>query len=76
MTILLIALSLVAAYLTRGSGLWAFAVANAVASVWANGVMANFGPHEAQEIPDWAAAVSMATAVLSGILVVTALILR
>ena len=76
MTLALIALSVLAAYLSRGTGLWVFAVANAVASVWSNGVMANYGRGDADEIPNWAATMSIGTTLLSVVFIVTALIVR
>lgn len=74
MAILFIALAAVAAYLNRGSGVLVLALINLAASFWANGVISNFSPSESDEVPDWAARVSMATIVVSVILIAVALI--
>ena len=58
---LLIGLAAVAAYVSWGTSLQVVALINAVASLWSNGVLANFNA-EPQAAPDWAALVSMLTA--------------
>lgn len=70
----LILLSALGAYLTRDTGLFPIAVVNAVLAFWGNGVMANFrqDPHNA---PNYAAVLSMATAVGSVVFIIAAVVL-
>ena len=72
MVVLLIGLSVVAAAVNSGTGVFGWAVANAVASVWANGVMANFR-HNPQAAPNWAASVSILSTVIGVILLIVGL---
>lgn len=75
MTIVLIGLAVAAAIVTLGSGIFAVAVVNAIASVWANGVMANFRD-DPQSAPNAAATVSMATTAAAVVLIMVGLIIR
>ena len=68
MAVLLIILAIVAAVLSNGTPVFVPAIVNAVASFSANGVLANYRRREAQEAPNWAANVSMLTALGSAIL--------
>lgn len=74
MPILLIGLAIVATVVSRGTGVFGFAVINAIASFISNGVMSNFGPGEGEDIPDWAATVSIITTVLAVIFLVVGLV--
>lgn len=70
MPILLIGVAVAAAVVAYDSSLFVPAVIVAVLSFWGNGVLANYGRHEAQSAPNWAAAVSMLTTLASvGILI-------
>ncbi len=69
----LIGLAIAAAVVSRETGLFGPAVANAIASFWGNGVMYNFA-HDPQTAPNWAAGVSMLTTVVSLMLLGAALI--
>lgn len=64
MFFLLIALSVVAAVLNKDTSLFIPAIVNAVGSLWSNGVLANF-TDDPQGSPDWSAALSMATTLIS-----------
>ena len=63
MLVLLIILATGVAWLSRGTPLFTFAVANAAIAFWANGVMANYTRADADECPRWAAVGSMLTAI-------------
>lgn len=76
MPILLIGLAIVSAVVARGSGVFTLAVINAIASFFSNGVMSNFGPGEANDIPDWAATVSIITTVAAIIFLIVGLMSR
>lgn len=65
MAILLIGLSALACFLTSGTTLFGPAIANAVASVWANGVITNFSSQDSDAVPNWAAGLSALTALIS-----------
>jgi hypothetical protein len=67
MIALFIALAIGAAILNSGSSLSGVAVVNAIVSFWSNGVLANFRG-DPLDAPDWAALLSMATLVASGLL--------
>ncbi|HEX6237727.1 MAG TPA: hypothetical protein VFZ68_11065 [Acidimicrobiales bacterium] len=75
MIIVLIGIAVGAAYLASGTGLFGAAVVNAVASVWANGVMANFRA-DPQAAPNWAAMISMLTTLAALVLGGIALAIR
>lgn len=75
MPLLLIGLAVGAAITTFDTALFPFGVVAAVASFWANGVLANFRD-EPEHAPDWAAAVSMVAAIGSVILLISGLIVR
>ena len=64
MVFILIAIAVGGAVATSGTGIFTFAVINAVASVWSNGVLANFRGGPPELAPDWAATVSMLTTVI------------
>lgn len=70
----LILLSALGAYVNCDTGLFPIAVANAILAFWGNGAMANFRqePHNA---PNYAAVLSMATAVGSVIFIIAAVVL-
>jgi hypothetical protein len=70
--ILLIALSVGAAFVAQGSPVGGVAVANAVGSFWGNGVMAHFraDPHN---MPGYAVTLSMITAVLAIVFLIVGL---
>ncbi|MGH3443200.1 MAG: hypothetical protein ACRDUY_14405 [Nitriliruptorales bacterium] len=74
MIVILIALAVIAAVVARDTGIFVPAIANAIAAFWSNGVMANFRG-EPDAIPNWAAQVSIATAVLSVLFIVLGLVL-
>ena len=76
MPILLIGIAVVGAVLAKGTFLFVPAILIAIASFWSNGVMANYAPHEAQTIPDWAAAMSIISTLLAIVTLVLALVLR
>lgn len=61
MIVVLIGLGALAAYLTHGTAIFVPAAVNVGASFWANGVLANYG-RDPQAAPNWAATVSMLTA--------------
>lgn len=70
MILILIALAVVAAVLNDGS---TASVINAVAAVWALGVMGNFR-HDQENVPGYAVALSMLTTIASLVLLAVALI--
>ena len=72
MTLVLIGLSVWAAAASNDTGHFALAVANAVLAVWSNGVLQNYAGGPAYLAPDWAARVSMFTAIGSVLLLVAA----
>ena len=76
MPVVLIGLAVVAAIVSSGTGVFGFAVANAVASFWSNGVMANFSPQESSSVPDSVTAVSMITTLLALIFLVVGLVAK
>lgn len=61
MIVILIGLGILGAVLTHGSAIFVPALVNVGASFWANGVLANFA-RDPQAAPNWAARVSMLTA--------------
>lgn len=65
MAILLIGLAALACFLTSGTAAFGPAIANAVAAVWANGVITNYSHEDANSVPNWAAALSALTAAIS-----------
>lgn len=72
--VLLIALAVIAAVVSRDTGIFVPATVNAIAAFWSNGVMANFRD-ERDAIPNWAAQVSIVTALLSVLFIVLGLVL-
>lgn len=70
--IALIILALYAFSLSGETGLRAISIVNAIVAVWGNGVMLNFGRHNADQIPDTAAGASIVTTVVSIGLIVAA----
>jgi hypothetical protein len=68
---LLIALAVSAAWANWGGDWQVVAVVNALAAFWSNGVLANF-PGDPHGAPDWAAAVSMLSALAAIVLLLVA----
>lgn len=75
MWIVFIALSLVACWITSGTGLFGVAVVNALLAVGSNGILANFS-RQPSAAPNWAAALSMLTLLGSVALGVIGLFIR
>ena len=75
MILLLIGLAVTAAVVAHPTSLFVFAVVNAILAFWANGVLANFRS-EPQAAPDYAAAVSIITAIGSVVFLIAGLALR
>jgi hypothetical protein len=75
MIFLFIALAVGAAFACAGTPLFVVAVVNAVASVWGNGVIANFrtDPHN---MPNYAVTVSIVTTVAAVALLIAGLVVR
>lgn len=65
---ILIGPGVLAAFLTHGSAIFVPAAVNVSASVWSNGVLANYRT-DPQAAPNWAATVSMLTALAAVVLI-------
>lgn len=71
MPLLLILVAGLAAYVVRDEGgLLTVAIINLVASFWGNGVLANYGRHEAQSAPNYAAVLSMVSTLVAVALII------
>ncbi len=75
MVVLLIGLAVVTVVLSLHTVLVAPAIISAVLAFWSNGVLANFRT-DPQSAPNWAASISMLTALASIGLLIAALLIR
>lgn len=73
MILLIIGLAALGAFLNAGLASFTPAAVNAVASVWGNGVMANYAS-DPQAAPNWAARVSMLTTAAAVVFIIIGLV--